>query len=181
MRHLGQVLVGRRGGVLCGRVHRLAVGTRLIVGNLFLAAAAVAGQRVGGQGVVGGQDAACDERVNERAEAACVAARDGDAGRFRDRPAPPGAQLGEAVDPARRGAVCGRRVDDAHAAVGHCGGLARGIVGQTEDGDVGLVDVRAAGCGILAFFFAYGKQLDVRPCGKPLCDPQARSCRRSRL
>ena len=52
-------------------------------------------------------------------------------------------------------------------------GLARGIVGQTEDGDVGLVDVRAAGCGILAFFFAYGKQLDVRPCGKPLCDPQA--------
>ena len=173
MGHLGQVLVGGRGGVLRGRVHRRAVGAGGVVGDLLFAAAAVSGQRMGGQRVVGGQNAARDQRVHERAEAARVAARDGDAGRAGDGLAPVGGQLGKAVDPARRGAVRGRRVDDAHMTSGHRDGLARGVVGQAEDGDVGVVDARAPRGGVLALLLADGEKLDVRPRGQPFGDAQS--------
>ena len=135
--------VGARG------VQRLVGALGLVLGDHLFAAAAVAGQARHAQVRGLGDDPQLHQRRDGRDKASSVAARHGDAGRGFQRLA--GAvQLGQAVDPAGRGAVRRARVENAHIVPQQRHDLARGIVRQAEEREVALIDDRRPGADVLA-------------------------------
>ncbi|MNT21582.1 hypothetical protein D3C72_1569250 [compost metagenome] len=73
-------------------------------------------------------------------------------------------------------AIGGRGIDDTDIIVaGHHGdGFFRGIVGQAEDRNVGVVEHVLAHRRIAALGFGYGQQLDIAATGKARADLQTR-------
>ena len=159
-----------------GSFSRPVTAFGFVLGDHLLAAAAVAGQREGGNRIILGQNAAGDQRIDHPDEAACVAAGNGDAIAVANGLPVRGRQLREAVGPAAFGAVRGGGVDDADMLIFHqrhrfpCGG-----VGQAEEGDVGCVDQPFAFVSVLAQLACDAEQLDVVPALKAFVNAQAGS------
>ena len=147
--HLGQVLVVQRQAVGARGVQRLVGALGLVLGDHLFAAAAVAGQARHVQVCGLRDDPQLHQRRDGRDKAGGVAARHGDAGRGFQRLA--GAvQLGQAIDPAGRGAVRRARVENAHIVPQQRHDLTRGVVRQAEEREVALIDDRRPGADILA-------------------------------
>ena len=147
--HLGQVLVVQRQAVGARGVQRLVGALGLVLGDHLFAAAAVAGQARHVQVRGLRDDPQLHQRRDGRDKAGGVAARHGDAGRGFQRLA--GAvQLGQAVDPAGRGAVRRARVENAHIVPQQRHDLTRGVVRQAEEREVALIDDRRPCADILA-------------------------------
>ena len=82
-------------------------------------------------------------------------------------------QLGQAEDPARRDAVRGAGVDQAGLRVrDQRRGLARGGIGQAQEGDVGGVQQARALGGVLALVGVDAQHLDVLALRRVLVDAQ---------
>ena len=85
-----------------------------------------------------------------------------------------GLQLGQAVDPTRRGAMGRAGVDHAHAGTAHQRhGLARGVVGQAQQRDVAVVQGLGAMAGALAMLRRQLQQAQVGAAVQPLAHLQA--------
>src|SRR3546814_2255829 len=87
--------------------------------------------------------------------------------------------LGKAIDPARCDAVGGRGVDHPRPVVGdHRHRLARGIVGQAEDDEIGVVQRLGAPRGVLALGVGQGDERELAASGEPLGDfePRGSGC-----
>ena len=135
------MLVVQRQAVGTRGVQRLVGALGLVLGDHLFAAAAVAGQARHVQVRGLRDDPQLHQRRDGRDKAGGVAARHGDAGRGFQRLA--GAvQLGQAVDPAGRGAVRRARVENAHIVPQQRHDLTRGVVRQAEEREVALIDDR---------------------------------------
>ena len=173
--HLGKVLVREREAVDAGCIeHGRAV--RILIGcNHLLASAGIAREREARERVVRRHDARLHERGRNGDEARGVAAGVGDALRRCDRLTLTRAQLGEAVGPARCGAVGGGGVDDAHVGVlDKQYRLACTVVGQAEEHHVGGVDEAAALLGVVALVLVDAEQLEVAAVADAPGDLQSR-------
>ena len=104
--------------------------------------------------MLGREQAGLDQRAQQRNRASGVAARVGDAVGLAHCFGLAGAELGKTVDPARRHAVRGGRVDDAwlgaRQGIDHRDRLARRVVVQAQDDQIGLGHQRALGLRVLA-------------------------------
>ena len=118
---------------------------------------------------VAGHDAAIDEGAREEHEAGRIAPRIADTGRVANPLALVRVQLRQPVDPSVRDAVGGARVEHPHVvARNEADRLARGIVGQAQDHDVGLVEKPAPLLRVLARGLRYLHQRHVLPRREPL-------------
>jgi len=107
---------------------------------------------------VGGDKTGVDERAQQRYGARRITAGVGHARRVRDFFGLSGREFGEAIDPARRHAMRGRRVEQTRRAlaqfVAELDRLARGVVGQAQDRQVDAGEQIALGARILALLRA---------------------------
>ena len=124
--------------------------------------------------MIGRHQAGIDQRPQQQDEGAGMAARVGDALAAADGVALAGCQFGQAEDPARRRAVRGAGVDEAGLRVGdQRRGLARGGVGQAQEGHVGGIQQPRALGGVLAPIGLDAQHFHVAPRGQVLVDAQA--------
>lgn len=127
--------------------------------------------------VIRRQKARLHERAQQPDRAGQVAARVGHARGARNTLSLPFAHLRKAVDPARRGAMRRAGVDHAHARVDDGRDrLARGRIGQAQDGDIAGVD--GLGTALRVFAGVGGKRqqfqvLPLDPAAQTLVDLQA--------
>ena len=157
-----------------GQEFRRVVALRLIILDHLAAAAGIAGDAVHGDRKAGRDEPGLDQRTQRRDRPLRPAAGIGDQLRAGDRLRLLSVHLRKAVGPALGDAMRGRGVDHA------CAGVAdqrhaflRRIVGQAEDGDVGLAQEIGA-CGrVLAALDRDRDDLDVVAAGKPRPDLQA--------
>lgn len=172
--HLGQMLVLQAEAVDVGGVQGRSPVRRLVFRNHLPAAAGVAGERVAGHRIVGGQDPHGHQGGGGRQKAGGVTAGVGHPFGVPDPLPLAGQQLGEAVDPAGGGAVGGGGVhhpgvlvfDERHRL--HGGG-----VGQAQEHQIGRVQETFALGGVLALVRVNAQQLDVVPGSQALVDLQA--------
>ncbi|MCY1435181.1 hypothetical protein D9M71_512670 [compost metagenome] len=138
--------------------------------------AGVARHGVDVQGVVRRQQAGLDQWVQQRDGAGGIAAGIADTCALRDALGLLFVKLRQAIHPAWCGAVRRAGVDHPHLWVVDCGhGLAGGVVGQAQQGDVGAVDRFAAALRVLALGLGEGQQakiatalqagMDLQACG----------------
>ncbi|MCY1196742.1 hypothetical protein D9M72_80920 [compost metagenome] len=138
------------------------------------AAARVAGHGVHRHRVIGRHQACLDQRPQEGDGASGVAARVAHAPGLRDQPALLRVHFGKAVDPARIRAMRRTGVDHADRRVDDGGRrLARGLVGQAQDGDVAGVDRLGAALRVLALRLGQRQQPQVGAAVQALMDLQA--------
>ena len=150
-----------------------AVGGGFIFGDHRLAAARIAGRGIHRHREVGGDDPGAHQRADQRQKAGRVATGIGHEPCRSDPVLLLGFQLGETIDPARRGAMRGRGVDYPRPVVGdQRDGFARGIVWQAEDDEIGIVDRLPACLGILATIIGQGQDRQVGTPRQPVGDLQ---------
>ena len=131
---------------------------------------------------VSGDQAGVNQRADQRDSAGGVATGVGDAARALHGGLLAGGQFGKAVDPAGRGAVRGRGVNDLGAglAAGRCHGINDGhcfagsVIMQTQDDHIDPGHQRAFGGGVFAQFGGDADQLDAGHALQPFTDLQAR-------
>ena len=100
---------------------------------------------------VAGHDSGVGQGAGQEDEAGGIAAGIADPRRVPDPVAPMRVELGQTVDPAIRDAVCRARIQHPYmVARNESDRLARRVVGQTEDHDIGLVQVPAPHLRVLA-------------------------------
>ena len=104
-----------------------------------------------GEACVAGNDSGVDKGADEEHEPGRIAARIADPRRVANPLALMRVELGQPINPAVRDTVCGARIQHPHlVARDQADRLARRIVGQAEDHDVGLIEVPATHLRILA-------------------------------
>ena len=84
-------------------------------------------------------------------------------------------QFRQAVDPAGRCAVRRAGVENPHILAHQRHDLARGVIGQTEEGEVALIDDRCPGADILAVCLGNLQKLKFIPLCQTVRDPQTGS------
>ncbi|MNT16024.1 hypothetical protein D3C72_1511090 [compost metagenome] len=170
--HLGQVLVFQAQRVRT-RAVQLRVTAGFELGNHRLAAAAVAGQRERRNRVVGWQHAGVHQRTHCQHEGAGVAARHRDALAGADLLTLAAHQLGQAVGPVVGGTERRAGVDHAGIGVGYQRHrLARGHVGQAQEGNVGGVQKACSLGRVLALVIGNAQQFHVGTTGKIVKQPE---------
>ena len=146
----------------------------LVLGNELLAAAGVAGQGVGTQRVVRGDQPQLDQGIDGRDEAGGMTAGVGDSLGMDDRLPVLGGEFGEAVGPALRRPVGGGGVDDLRVGVlDHGHGFAGRVVGQAEEDQIRRIETFFALGGVLPLLLVDEEKLDVLAGGQPVIDLQA--------
>ena len=146
-------------------------GACVIFGDQGLATAGIARHAGQCRGVFGRQDPGIAQGPDQRDRAGGVAADIGHARGTRDGLALSW-QFGHPVGPAGRDPMRGGGVDDARVARKRHR-LARGVIGQAEDGDVGLREGLGAGVGVLAAGRIDRDEVHIRAPIQPLADLQA--------
>ena len=170
--HLRQVLVVQRQTVGARGVQRRVDALALVLGNHLFAAAAVAGQACDREVRSRGDKPPLHQRRNGCNKPGGMAAGHRHAGGGRQRRA--GAvQLRQAVDPAGGCAVCCAGVQNPHITAHQRHDLARGVIGQAEEGEVALIDDRCPGADILAVCLGDFQNFKFIPLRQPVRNAQA--------